>query len=429
MSVAKLHLNGRDLELPVTTGTENEIGIDIGALRSATGAITLDPGYGNTGSCTSAITFIDGERGILRYRGYPIEQIAEGASFVEVCFLLIYGRLPDRAELDEFNEKLTYHSLIHEDMKKFFEGFPPSAHPMAILSAMVASLSAYYKQSDEELNIVRLLSKAKTIASFSYKKSVGQPFMYPRNELSYTENLLHMMFAVPAEPYAVPKVLDRALNLLLILHADHEQNCSTSTVRMVGSSQANLFASVSAGICALWGPLHGGANQRVIEMLENIRRDGSDYQKYVRMAKDKDSGFRLMGFGHRVYKNFDPRAKILKRAADEVLSQLGVSDPLLDIAKNLEEVALSDPFFIERKLYPNVDFYSGILYRAMGIPTEMFTVMFALGRLPGWIAQWKEMIEDPKARIARPRQIYTGAPERRFEPLAVREKASELVLA
>jgi citrate synthase len=429
MSVAKLHLNGRDLELPVTTGTENEIGIDIGALRSATGAITLDPGYGNTGSCTSAITFIDGERGILRYRGYPIEQIAEGASFVEVCFLLIYGRLPDRAELDSFNEKLTYHSLIHEDMKKFFEGFPPSAHPMAILSAMVASLSAYYKQSDEDWNIVRLLSKAKTIASFSYKKSVGQPFMYPRNELSYTENLLHMMFAVPAEPYAVPKVLDRALNLLLILHADHEQNCSTSTVRMVGSSQANLFASVSAGICALWGPLHGGANQRVIEMLENIRRDGSDYQKYVRMAKDKDSGFRLMGFGHRVYKNFDPRAKILKRAADEVLSQLGVSDPLLDIAKNLEEVALSDPFFIERKLYPNVDFYSGILYRAMGIPTEMFTVMFALGRLPGWIAQWKEMIEDPKARIARPRQIYTGAPERRFEPLAVREKASELVLA
>jgi len=429
MSVAKLHLNGRDIELPVTLGTEREVGLDIGALRSSTGAITLDPGYGNTGACTSAITFIDGERGILRYRGYPIEEIAEGASFVEVCFLLIYGRLPNRAELDEFDEKLTYHSLIHEDMKKFFEGFPPSAHPMAILSAMVASLSAYYKQSDEDLNIIRLLSKAKTIASFSYKKSVGQPFMYPRNDLSYTENLLHMLFAVPAEPYQVPKVLDRALNLLLILHADHEQNCSTSTVRMVGSSQANLFASISAGICALWGPLHGGANQRVIEMLETIRQDGSDYQKYVRMAKDKDSGFRLMGFGHRVYKNFDPRAKILKRAADEVLTELGVSDPLLDIAKNLEEVALSDPFFIERKLYPNVDFYSGILYRAMGIPTEMFTVMFALGRLPGWIAQWKEMTDEPGTRIARPRQIYTGAPERHFEPLAVREKTAELVLA
>ena len=429
MSQAKLLLNGAEYDLPVLTGTENELGVDVGSLRARSGAITLDPSYGNTGSCTSAITFIDGERGILRYRGYPIEQLAEGASFVEVCYLLIYGHLPTRAELEEFDENLTRHTLIHEDMKKFFEGFPPSAHPMAILSAMIASLSTYYRQDDQALNIVRLLAKAKTIAAFSYKKSVGQPFVYPRNDLSYTENFLHMMFSVPAEPYAMPKVLDRALNLLLILHADHEQNCSTSTVRMVGSSQANLFASISAGICALWGPLHGGANQKVIEMLERIRQDGSDYQKYVRLAKDKESDFRLMGFGHRVYKNFDPRAKILKRAADEVLSELGISDPLLDIAKHLEEVALSDPFFIERKLYPNVDFYSGILYRAMGIPTEMFTVMFALGRLPGWIAQWKEMVDDPKTRIARPRQIYTGAPERKFEPLSVREKSEELVLA
>jgi citrate synthase len=428
MTTAKLLLDGAEHELPVVTGTEGEKGIDIGSLRAATGAITLDPGYGNTGSCTSAITFIDGEKGILRYRGYPIEQIAEAASFTEATYLLIFGHLPSRAELEAFEEKLTYHSLIHEDMKKFFEGYPPSAHPMAILSAMVASLSTYYREEDTDLNVIRLLSKAKTIAAFSHKKSVGQPFVYPRNDLSYTENFLHMMFAVPSEPYEVRPVLDRALNLLLILHADHEQNCSTSTVRMVGSSQANLFASISAGICALWGPLHGGANQRVIEMLETIRQDGSDYRKYVAMAKDKDSPFRLMGFGHRVYKNFDPRAKILKRAADEVLSELGISDPLLDIARNLEEVALSDPFFVERKLYPNVDFYSGILYRAMGIPTQMFTVMFALGRLPGWIAHWKEMTADPKARIARPRQIYTGAPERTFEPLAVRDMESELSL-
>jgi len=430
MTTAKLTLDGAEHELPVVTGTEGEIGIDTSGLRSAAGAVTLDPGYANTGSCTSAITFIDGERGILRYRGYPIEEIAEGASFVEVSYLLVYGSLPTRSELERFREKLTYHSLIHEDMKKFFEGYPPSAHPMAILSAMVASLSTYYRdEADQDLNVVRLLSKAATIAAFSYKKSIGQPFVYPRNDLSYTENFLHMMFAVPAEPYRVAPVLDRALNLLLILHADHEQNCSTSTVRMVGSSQANLFASISAGICALWGPLHGGANQKVIEMLKQIRQDGGDYRKYVEMAKDKSSSFRLMGFGHRVYKNFDPRAKILKRAADEVLSELGVSDPLLDIARSLEEVALSDPFFIERKLYPNVDFYSGILYRAMGIPTEMFTVMFALGRLPGWIAQWLEMIADPKARIARPRQIYVGAGERRFEPLEERERREEMVLA
>jgi len=425
MTPAQLKLNGNLYELPLVVGTEDEVGIDISRLRADTGAITLDPGYANTGSCTSSITFIDGERGILRYRGYPIEEIAAEASFVEVCYLLIYGHLPSRDELARFDGELTHHSLIHEDMKKFFEGFPPSAHPMAILSAMVASLSSYYPKGDDaedmHLNIIRLLSKAKTIAAFSYKKSIGQPFVYPHNDLSYTENFLRMMFAVPAEEYRVPKVLDRALNLLLILHADHEQNCSTSTVRMVGSSQANLFASVSAGICALWGPLHGGANQKVIDMLQRIQADGGNYQKYVEMAKDKESPFRLMGFGHRVYKNFDPRARILERAADDVLREMGTADPLLEIAKNLEQVALEDPFFIERKLYPNVDFYSGILYRAMGIPTEMFTVMFALGRLPGWIAQWKELVEDPKARIGRPRQVYTGEGLRPWVPMSKRD--------
>jgi citrate synthase len=422
MKTAKLTLDDKSYDLPVLVGTEGEAGIDISNLRAQTGAITLDNGYANTGSCTSAVTFIDGEKGILRYRGYPIEEIAARASFEEVSYLLIWGHLPNRRELDEFRYKLTYHSLIHEAMKKLFEDFPPTAHPMAVLSAMVASLSAYYSRPEEdpELNIVRLLAKAKTLAAFSYKKSIGQPFVYPRNDLSYTENFLHMMFAVPSEPYVVPPALDRALNLLLILHADHEQNCSTSSVRMVGSSQTNLFAAISAGICALWGPLHGGANQEVIQMLKHIRDDGGDYRKYVAMAKDKSSSFRLMGFGHRVYKNFDPRARILKRAADEVLTQMGLADPLLEIAKNLEQVALEDEFFIERKLYPNVDFYSGILYRAMGIPTEMFTVMFALGRLPGWIAQWREMRSDAKTRIARPRQIYVGERLRPFVPLEER---------
>jgi len=431
MSSARLILDGKEYELPVTVGSEGEVGIDIGSLRAQSGAITFDPGYGNTGACESAITFIDGERGILRYRGYPIDEVAEQATFTEVCYLLVYGNLPSAAELAEFDRKLTYHSLLHEDMKNFFAGFPATAHPMAMLSAMVASLSAYYPGAeageDVPTNIVRLLSKARTIAAFSYKKSIGQPFMYPRNDLSYTENFLHMMFAVPAEPYRISPVVSRALNLLLILHADHEQNCSTSTVRMVGSSQANLFASISAGICALWGPLHGGANQKVIEMLEMIRRDGSDYQKYVAMAKDKASGFRLMGFGHRVYKNFDPRSRILKAAADEVLAEMGKKDPLLDIAEGLERVALEDPFFVERKLYPNVDFYSGILYRAMGIPTNMFTVMFALGRLPGWIAQWKEMREDKATRINRPRQIYTGPTERSWVPIAQRDEAGTAV--
>ncbi|MBZ0275082.1 MAG: citrate synthase [Anaerolineae bacterium] len=424
MDNAKLILSGKEYEFPAFVGSEGEIGIDFAALRSQTKAIGYDPGYGNTGSCSSAITFIDGEQGILRYRGYPIEQIAEKASFVEVCYLLIYGELPNQEQLAQFQHDLTYHTLLHEDMKKFFEGFPPSAHPMAILASMVISLSAYYPSTNDpeniNLNIVRLIAKIKTLAAFAYKKSIGQPYVYPRNDLSYTSDFLHMMFAVPAENYQVPDVLDRALNLLLILHADHEQNCSTSTVRMVGSSQADLFASIGAGICALWGPLHGGANQEVIQMLEMIQADGGDYQKYIKMAKDKDSGFRLFGFGHRVYKNFDPRARILKQSADEVLDAMGINDPLLAIAKNLEEITLKDPYFVDRKLYPNVDFYSGIIYRAMGIPTNMFTVLFALGRLPGWIAQWKEMRDDPKTRINRPRQIYTGATERNFVEISKR---------
>ncbi len=424
MAPAKLILDGKEYELPTVVGSEGEVGIDISRFRQKSGSITLDPGYGNTGSCKSDITFIDGEHGVLRYRGYPIEQVAERSSFPEVCYLLINGELPNRQQLDEFSGNLTYHSMLHEDMKKFFEGFPPTAHPMAILSAMVASLSTYYPNSSREelrdLNITRLLAKIITIAAFSYKKSIGQPFIYPRNDLHYTKNFLHMMFAVPAEPYEVSPVVDRALNMLLILHADHEQNCSTSTVRMVGSSEANIYASIAAGICALWGPLHGGANQKVIEMLRLIHDDGGDYKKYVDMAKDKDNGFRLMGFGHRVYKNFDPRARILKKAADDVLAEMKISNPLLDIAKNLEKVALEDEYFVERRLYPNVDFYSGIIYSAIGIPVNMFTVMFALGRLPGWIAHWKEMRDDPKGRINRPRQIYTGQTERSYLPIEER---------
>ncbi len=418
---AKLVLEGKETDLAVTVGTEGEVGIDISALRAKTGAITLDPSFANTGACESAITYIDGERGILRYRGYDIADLAEYATFPEVCHLLIYGRLPTPPEREEFRTRLTRHSLVHEDMKKFFEGFPQTAHPMGILSAMIASLSAYYPEDDTheeiDLNIIRLLAKAKTIAAFSYKKSIGQPFIYPQNDLTYLENFLTMMFAVPSEPYKVDEVVRSALNKLLILHADHEQNCSTTTVRVVGSGGANLFASISAGVSALWGPLHGGANQAVIEMLEVIRKDGSNYQKYVDLTKSKDSDFKLMGFGHRVYKNFDPRALILKQSADQVLSNLGVDDPLLEIAMRLEEVALADPYFVERKLYPNVDFYSGILYRAMGIPTDMFTVMFALGRLPGWIAHWLEQRNAPGARINRPRQIYTGETAREWVPL------------
>ncbi len=421
MSTAKLTLNGRDYEFPVVVGTENEVGIDFSKLRAQTGAIAMDPGYGNTGSCHSTITFIDGEKGILRYRGYPIEELAGKARFSEICHLLIYGTLPTESQLKDLRGLLTRHTMIHESMKNFFVGFPPSAHPMMVLSAMLASLSAYYPtgtdDEDIDLNIIRLLAKAPTIAALSYKHGIGQPFVYPRNDLSYTENFLHMMFSVPTEPYTVPPVLDKALNLLLVLHADHEQNCSTSTVRLVGSSLSNLFASISAGVGALWGPLHGGANQKVIEMLEKIRQDGGDYKKWVSKAKDKSDPFRLMGFGHRVYKNFDPRARILEKVADEVLTELGIKDPLLDIARNLERVALEDQYFVERKLYPNVDFYSGIIYRAMGIPTEMFTVMFALGRLPGWIAQWKELRTGPGLKIGRPRQIYQGAGKRAFVPV------------
>jgi len=420
MGSAKLSLDGREFEFPTLVGSEGEVGIDISPLRAQSGAITFDPGLGNTGLCKSAITFIDGEQGILRYRGYPIEQLAESAGFTEVAYLLIYGELPNREQLTEWRRKLTYHSMIHEDMKKFFDGFPPTGHPMAMLSAMVSTLSTYYPddpKDDPDHNVVRLLAKLKTLAAYAYKKSTGQPIIYPRNELSYCANFLNMMFALPTEPYAVPKVWEDALNSLLILHADHEQNCSTSTVRVVGSSQANLFASISAGICALWGPLHGGANQEVIEMLQLIRDDGGDYKKFVAMAKDKKSSFRLMGFGHRVYKNFDPRARILRKKAGEVLKLLGINDPLLEIAQQLEEVALKDEYFIERKLYPNVDFYSGIIYRAMGIPTNMFTVMFALGRLPGWIAHWRELREEQGGRINRPRQIYTGPKERPFVPV------------
>ncbi len=418
MSTAKLILDGNECEMPIVEGTEGERAFDITSLRSQTKYITLDPGFANTGSCQSAITFIDGEKGILRYRGYDIEDLAASARFPEVSYLLIHNHLPDQSELTEWRRKLTLNSLIHESMLNFFDHFPPTSHPMSILTAMVSALPAFYPDmEDEDTNIIRLLAKAKSIAAVAYKKSIGEPIVYPRSDYSYMANFLRMMFATPAEPYEISEVIENALNLLLIVHADHEQNCSTSTVRMTGSSQASMYASISAGICALSGPLHGGANQAVLEMLERILEDGGDYKKYVELAKDRDSGFRLMGFGHRVYKNFDPRARILKKACDEVLKELGIEDPLLDIAKNLEEVALSDDFFVQRKLYPNVDFYSGIIYRALGIPTNMFTVMFALGRMPGWIAHWREMRQDPTNRIYRPRQIYIGETHRKFVPV------------
>jgi citrate synthase len=411
----ELKIDQKIVEVPVVVGTENEHAIDIGKLRAQTGYVTLDPAYMNTASTKSAITFLDGEQGILRYRGISIEDLAEKSTFVEVSYLLIYGHLPTKTELAKFSEELTRHSMIHEDMKRFYDGYPGTAHPMAILSAMVLSLSSFYPEAldvknraEQERTIARLVSKMRTIAAFSYKKSIGQPFVYPKNNLSYCANFLNMMFSVPAEPYDIDEDIVKVLNLLLILHADHEQNCSTSTVRQVGSSQANLFASISAGICALWGPLHGGANEEVLTMLQAIKDDGSGPQKFVDLAKKKDSGFKLMGFGHRVYKNYDPRAKIIKVAADKVMKKMKQPDPLLDIAKALEEAALSDPYFVDRKLYPNVDFYSGIIYRALGIPTNMFTVMFAIGRTPGWIAHWREMNEDPTTKIFRPRQIYTG---------------------
>jgi citrate synthase len=425
---AELRIDDKVLDVPVVIGTEDEHAIDIGKLRAQTGYVTIDPAYMNTASTKSAITFLDGERGILRYRGIPIEDLAEKSTFVEVSYLLIYGHLPNKTELATFSSALTRHSMIHEDMKRFYDGYPGTAHPMAILSAMVLSLSSFYPQAldvknkhEQESTIARLLSKMRTIAAFSYKKSIGQPFVYPKNNLSYCANFLNMMFSVPAEPYDIDEDVVRVLNLLLILHADHEQNCSTSTVRQVGSSQANLFASISAGICALWGPLHGGANEEVLTMLQAIKDDGGGPKKFVDLAKKKDSGFKLMGFGHRVYKNYDPRAKIIKVAADKVMSKMKTPDPLLDIAKTLEEAALSDSYFVERKLYPNVDFYSGIIYRALGIPTNMFTVMFAIGRTPGWIAHWKEMMEDPTTKIFRPRQIYTGPAQSRYVPVDERK--------
>jgi citrate synthase len=425
--IAKIELDGQVYELPVVVGSENEKAIDISSLRAKSGYITLDSGYKNTGSCKSAITYLDGENGILRYRGYPIEQLAEKASFLEVAYLLIYGSLPTQAELDSFRNSITKHTLVHEDMKQFFEAYPAKAHPMGVLASMVCSLSTFYPESlnpnrseaEFDLTIHRLLAKLPTLAAWSYKNAMRHPFMYPKNNMDYCENFLYMMFSMPTEEYAVDPVVVSALNKLLILHADHEQNCSASTVRIVGSSQANLYASISAGISALWGPLHGGANQAVIEMLEKIHNDGGDVDKWVMKAKDKDDSFRLMGFGHRVYKNFDPRATIIKKACDEVLEKMGIVDPMLEIAKKLEKVALEDEYFKARNLYPNVDFYSGIIYRALGIPTEMFTVMFALGRLPGWIAQWREMLHTGEP-IGRPRQIYTGATTRDYVEISKR---------
>jgi citrate synthase len=421
---AKLEIEGKTYYLPVVEGTEAELGIDIAALRNQSGYVTVDDGYGNTGSCLSKITFIDGEKGILRYRGVPIEQLAEHSSFVETAFLVIYGHLPNRLELKRFSDLLTQNEMIHEDMKFHFEGFPSNAHPMAVLSSMINASSCFYPElmglpdpKQFELHAARLISQVRTIAAFSYRKSRGLPIVYPKPAYKYTANFLHMMYSEPYSEYELKPEVVRALDLILLLHADHEQNCSTATVRMVASSQANLFASAAAGVCALWGPLHGGANQAVIEMLQAIHDSGDDGSKFIAAAKDKQGGKRLMGFGHRVYKNYDPRAKIIKRVCDEVLKALNISDPLLDIAKRLEEVAVRDSYFVERKLYPNVDFYSGIIMRAVGIPTDMFTVMFAIGRMPGWVANFKEIMEDSKSRIYRPRQIYVGNTVNPYVPI------------
>src|SRR3954467_3213989 len=428
-TTAELRVDGKSCKLPVVQGTEHERAIDIAALRGETGCITLDDGYGNTGSCKSAITFIDGEAGILRYRGIPIEELAERSTFIEVAHLIINGKLPNSAELREFSELLTENELLHEGMRHHFEGFPPSAHPMAILSSMINAASCFYPEllltsemrDHFEVQAARLLSQVRTIAAFAYRKSRGLPIIYPKPEYKYTANFLHMLFSLPFKDYEMKPEIVKALDLIFVLHADHEQNCSTSTVRMVASSKANLFASTAAGVCALWGPLHGGANQAVLEMLEDIHASGDDGSKFIAAAKDKNSGKRLMGFGHRVYKNYDPRAKIIKKACDDVLDKLHIADPLLDIAKHLEEAALRDPYFIERKLYPNVDFYSGIIMRAIGIPLEMFTVVFAIGRMPGWIANYREVIEDPHARIYRPRQIYVGPGLNHYAPIKERK--------
>jgi citrate synthase len=423
---ASLSWDGKQIELPVVRGTEDEVGVDISTLRAQTRLITLDYGFVNTGATESAITYIDGDAGILRYRGYDIEALAEQEhpSYLETAWLLIYGELPTQAEREWLSHQIRMHTMLHEDVKSFYDGFPKDAHPMATLSAVVSAMSTFYQQSEDphdpeqvQLSIIRLMAKLPTIAAYSYKKSIGQPFLYPDNSLDLIENFLRMMFAVPTEPYDVSPTVVHALKQLLILHADHEQNCSTSTVRLVGSSDANLYASIAAGINALWGPLHGGANQAAIEMLEAIRDSGGDVHAAVERAKDQNDDFRLSGFGHRVYKNYDPRARILKVTAERVLKELGSKDQLFDIALELEQVALTDEYFVERKLYPNVDFYSGLIYRAMGFPTNMFPVLFAIGRLPGWIAHWKEGHENPKTKIGRPRQIYTGPTERKYVPI------------
>ncbi|MFB7895780.1 citrate synthase [Streptomyces xiamenensis] len=423
----ELNYDGATYSYPIVNSTIGDTGFDVSKLRAQTGLVTLDSGYGNTAAYKSAVTYLDGEQGILRYRGYPIEQIAERGSFLETAYLLRSGKLPTVDELATFRNEITTHTLLHEDVKRFYDGFPRDAHPMAMLSSVVSALSTFYQDShnpfDERqrhISSIRLLAKLPTIAAYAYKKSVGQPVVYPRNDLGYVENFLRMTFSVPAEEYVPDPVVTNALDKLLILHADHEQNCSTSTVRLVGSSQANLFASISAGINALWGPLHGGANAAVLDMLESIQASGGDVDAFIRKVKNKEDGVRLMGFGHRVYKSFDPRAKIIKAAAHDVLSALGKSDELLDIALRLEEHALSDEYFVSRNLYPNVDFYTGLIYRAMGFPTSMFTVLFAIGRLPGWIAQWEEMITEPGSRIGRPRQIYTGVVERDYVPVEQR---------
>jgi len=424
--VVLTHPHG-ELRMPVVPATEGSRGINAGKLLSSTGMVTLDNGFVNTASCSSAVTYIDGDAGILRYRGYPIDQLAEKSTFIEVSYLLVYGELPSAQQLNDFDQQLRRHTLLHEELKRFFEGFPRDAHPMPVLSSAVSALSTFYQDSLDpfdddhvEISTLRLMAKLPTIAAYAYKKSVGQPMLYPHNSLGLVENFLRMTFGFPAEPYDLDPDLVKALDMLFILHADHEQNCSTSTVRLVGSSHANLFASVSAGINALFGPLHGGANQSVLEMLEGIAADGGDIDSFVKRVKNKEPGVKLMGFGHRVYKNYDPRAAIVKKTADEILDRLGSGNELLDLARQLEDVALSDDYFVERKLYPNVDFYTGLIYRAMGFPTRMFTVLFAIGRLPGWIAQWREMIADPATKIGRPRQLYTGPAERAYTAIGER---------
>ncbi len=424
---ATLSYPGGEHRMEITRASGGADGIGLGTLLAETGLVTLDPGFVNTAACSSEICFIDGTAGVLRYRGYPIEQLAEHSTFLEVSYLLIYGELPTENQLDTFVDGIRRHTLLHEDLKRFFEGFPRDAHPMPVLSSAVSALSTFYQDSlnpfdseQVELSTVRLLAKLPTIAAYAYKKSMGQPFLYPDNSLDLVQNFLRMTFGLPAEPYVGDPTVTNALDLLFILHADHEQNCSTSTVRLVGSSQANLFASISAGINALFGPLHGGANQAVLEMLERIRQADGDVDTFVSKVKDREDGVKLMGFGHRVYKNYDPRARIIKKAADDVLDKLGVDDPLLEIAMSLEEKALADDYFVERKLYPNVDFYTGLIYRAMGFPVKMFPVLFAIGRLPGWIAHWREMMQDPATKIGRPRQVYVGAADREYVPVSSR---------